>query len=472
MFFRYTYIFTLFLTTLLHVTTASTTTDNIRIEPSTSRFIDQYGRERIFHGINAVYKRAPYLPVAPADWVINQKVLTKFKSLGINVLRLGLMYVGAMPRKGWLNSTYFDSVETLVKLCQDNGIYTLLDAHQDLFSERFGGDGFPSWSLIQGNAKSFPYPYNETNLSWELYYMTEIVNSGFGYFYNNTDNLQYYYTQFWSESAKRFAKYSHMLGYELMNEPWPGDVFQDILIALPYKAYKQNLQPLYDTLSKEIWIQDPDHLVFFETITWDLECSGIEHVPGYAVNANKTVLSYHYYVPPQFFLNDTIFHKFRVRDKFSCGSMLTEFEAWNGETDDFKEVLKTADEWKESWIGWLSNPLALFSNSASFLSTFAHPYPQIVAGRISVMNFEPESNIFTLSYITNTKITSNETVIFVNKEMHYPNDFSINSTPTVGITIKRNDDNYHIIVYHNNNISNNGITVKITISPKTELNNL
>ena len=440
----------------------------IRVDSSSTRFIDEYGRERIFHGINAVYKGPPYLPVAPgAVWVIDQSVLTQFKALGVNVLRVGLMYAGAMPEKGQLNATYFDTVETFIRLCQDNGVYTLLDSHQDLFTEGIpSGDGFPVWSVIQGNAKAYPYPLDSTDLPWALYYMTEIVNSGFGHFYNNTDSLQDFYAAFWSEAGKRFAKYPLMLGYELINEPWAGDVYEDLLIALPFKAYRQNLQPLYDKLAAVIWLADPDHLVFFETVTWDNDQLGVQHVPGYSENSNKTVLSYHFYTPPQFDIDIVMSFKASFRDRFKCGSMLTEFEAWNGNTEKFQATLKTSDIWKESWIAWMANPLALLSSSEEYKATFAHPYAQIVAGSILLMNFEPVSRNFTLNYTANPKITSNESVIFVNKEIHYPSDFTVTSNPTQGVTIKRDDSNHHVIVEHDASISSMHTTVMIAILPK------
>ena len=465
MYYASSFLFLLFLSTHLVLQSLCYV---IRVDSSSGRFIDEFGRERIFHGINAVYKNPPFLPVSPsAAWVIDQSVLTKFKALGVNVLRVGLMYAGAMPEKGKLDSTYFDMVETFVKLCQDNGVYTLLDSHQDLFSNGIkGGDGFPAWSVIQGNAREFPYPLNSTELPWALYYMTEIVNSGFGHFYNNTDNLQEFYAQFWSEAGKRFAQYPFMLGYELINEPWAGDVYEDILIAIPANAYKKNLQPLYDKLAAAIWSADPRHLVFFETVTWDFSELGVDHVPGYTANANKTVLSFHFYAPPQFDISATLSSKAVFRGKFKCGSMLTEFEAWNGNTESFQSIIYKSDEWKESWIGWMANPLALLTSSEGFKATFAHPYAQIVAGSIKRMNFEPSSRKFTLVYIANPNILSNESIIFVNKDIHYQNDFVVSTTPTQGVTIQRDDSNHHLIVQHNPCISSTYATVTINILPE------
>lgn len=37
-------------------------------------------------------------------------------------------------------------------------IYVLLDAHQDLFSKRFCGEGVPDWAVTNEQAASFPHP--------------------------------------------------------------------------------------------------------------------------------------------------------------------------------------------------------------------------------------------------------------------------------------------------------------------------
>lgn len=38
------------------------TAANLTVDPSTGHFIDQYGRVRIYHGVNVVYKVDPYYP--------------------------------------------------------------------------------------------------------------------------------------------------------------------------------------------------------------------------------------------------------------------------------------------------------------------------------------------------------------------------------------------------------------------------
>lgn len=38
------------------------TVDSIKVDPDTSLFVDQYNRFRIYHGVNAVFKTAPFYP--------------------------------------------------------------------------------------------------------------------------------------------------------------------------------------------------------------------------------------------------------------------------------------------------------------------------------------------------------------------------------------------------------------------------
>ena len=49
---------------------------------------------------------------------------------------------------------------------------------------------------------------------------------------------------FWKTLAKRFRKHSSVLGYEVLNEPWAGNIFQDMSLLLPGVAGGRNLEPV------------------------------------------------------------------------------------------------------------------------------------------------------------------------------------------------------------------------------------
>ncbi len=84
----------------------------------------------------------------------------------------------------------------------------------------------------------------------------------------------------------------------------------------PDVADRKNLAPFYDALNTAIRQADPDHCIFFESVTWADFGTGFEHVPGGASEVegtdvaelkgqgagddfrNRSVYSFHYYEPP------------------------------------------------------------------------------------------------------------------------------------------------------------------------------
>ncbi len=74
-------------------------------------------------------------------------MLMQLQQLGENAIRLGVMWHGAEPTRGNYNSTYLDSVQSIVENAAKYEIYTLIGMHQDLLSEKFCGEGIPSWAV-------------------------------------------------------------------------------------------------------------------------------------------------------------------------------------------------------------------------------------------------------------------------------------------------------------------------------------
>ena len=46
---------------------------------------------------------------------------------------------------GLYNSTYLDLIDSLITRLGSRGIYTLLDAHQDILARRLCGEGIPDF---------------------------------------------------------------------------------------------------------------------------------------------------------------------------------------------------------------------------------------------------------------------------------------------------------------------------------------
>ena len=124
-------------------------------------FVDEAGRVRIFHGVNAVYK-TPFHPQTdtfdPLHSLSEQDV-ENFVEWGFNIVRLGVLWVGVEPTRNQVNQTYLDVMLSIVDRLQQNNIYTMVDGHQDVWSRQFCGEGAPEWTVtLPLDTAPFPVP--------------------------------------------------------------------------------------------------------------------------------------------------------------------------------------------------------------------------------------------------------------------------------------------------------------------------
>ena len=187
-----------------------------QVDAERQRLVDSNGSERLFHGVNVVSKGAPYLPRTdrfdPDDSLVESDILD-MKAMGFTAVRLLVAVPGVMPTRGFINTTYLDEVAKIVDMLAAAGIYTILDAHQDLFSPRFCGNGFPDWAVDYGNTsgweKPFAFPLPQSFTPYPLdpatgypqrkdclskpffrYYFSDAVGKAFQALYDNHDDLQ------------------------------------------------------------------------------------------------------------------------------------------------------------------------------------------------------------------------------------------------------------------------------------------
>jgi hypothetical protein len=100
-------------------------------------FVDEHGRERIFKGVNVVVKGPPWMPSINGFDSNTSLVAEDFillRSLGVNIIRLGVMWPGVEPERGVYNLTYLAAMKDLAAQAAEYGIYTLVDMHQDVVS--------------------------------------------------------------------------------------------------------------------------------------------------------------------------------------------------------------------------------------------------------------------------------------------------------------------------------------------------
>jgi endoglycosylceramidase len=82
---------------------------SIRVDPQNSMFVDQYGRFTVYHGVNAVYKIAPFHPDLEhfsTNYSLTDHDLYNLREWGMNVIRLHCAWEGVEPQPYQYNYTY------------------------------------------------------------------------------------------------------------------------------------------------------------------------------------------------------------------------------------------------------------------------------------------------------------------------------------------------------------------------------
>ena len=124
----------------------------IDIDTENRSFVDAQGRQVIFHGVNVVYKVDPYIPSSgdfDSQNSLNDEDIANLKKWGMNFVRLGVMWEAVERTEGTYDDAYLDKVEQLINKLGDAGIYTLVDAHQDVFARSMCGEGVPDFYAKQ-----------------------------------------------------------------------------------------------------------------------------------------------------------------------------------------------------------------------------------------------------------------------------------------------------------------------------------
>lgn len=202
-------------------------------------FYDELGRVRIFRGVAISYKVAPYLPMIDAFNPITsfaEDDLRLLDKLNLNVIRLGISWAAVQPRRGkdWFDLEYLARIKQMVETWEEAGLYVIIECHQDLFAEKFMGDGAPSWAITRDwNTLPFPMPVHGLSVAkydpllgvdsapinmnytdaWGFHYVSDSVTRAFWGLYTNYDGVQDEFVGFWEKLAETFTGMSNVMGY-------------------------------------------------------------------------------------------------------------------------------------------------------------------------------------------------------------------------------------------------------------------
>ncbi|WP_406835543.1 cellulase family glycosylhydrolase [Streptomyces sp. AHU1] len=237
---------------------------------------DSTGRQVLLRGVN-VNQLIDYGqpdPAKPTVWPLKDSDYALMARYGFDVQRLALSWSALEPKRGVFDEGYLERVRTAVRQAAAHGIHTVLDMHQDTFSKyvsaapgtrcranaspEFGNDGAPEWATRTDGAKACGFLGRD---------LAPNVQQAFTNLYNDTDGIGTEFAHAWGRLAKTFADDPAVAGYDLLNEPGPGNapgVTSSILLG---RLYQQAITSIRAAESKVPG--SFHHLVFFEpSILW------------------------------------------------------------------------------------------------------------------------------------------------------------------------------------------------------------
>ncbi len=174
-------------------------------------------------------------------------------SWGIDVIRLRV-HPGrrSSRREGTNDEDWLSRYDQLIDAAWARGIWTIIDFHQDIYSEVFCGDGFPAWTVPDAG------PPAHDCANWGLsYFNNPGVEAAFDRFWDAGSPVQAQYLSAWDLMIARYKDRPGVLGFEPFNEPGWGTADEGTFSATTLTSF-------YSTMVARMRAAAPTSLVFVD----------------------------------------------------------------------------------------------------------------------------------------------------------------------------------------------------------------
>lgn len=410
-------------------------------------------------------------------WITEQNVEREHTAFGFNFVRYLIFWDGIEPAKDSFSSEYLNRVEERVNWYTSRGMYVMLDMHQDLYSIKFWGDGAPLWACETNGIQPITLP---GGTPWWLKNIDPAVIACWTNFwgYSRYKYLQDHYILMWSKVMERFKNNPYVLGYDLMNEPWGGDLIKTFITG---EFERSQLSAFYNRLIPALRQIDPNKYFIFEPTPAPVTFGAKSNLPKISDSRSITKLGYAPHCYPYDTHEGTGYTasaKQQLRDwererktdvvrhgniPLVCGEFGLS-PTQNGFSDYLKDVTAMFDRNQWNWTYWSNDqgswsPLNADGSETPILQYLIRTYPKATQGKIESLFFDYPSKNFKLIYVANVNIQQ-PTEIFV-PDRFYPNGYNITVSGTTDY-VQENVSALQLVKIK----ANKSVTMTIEISPK------
>lgn len=440
---------------------ASTAPTSLLLNHSGRWITDSQGRVVVVHGMNYVKKSPTTLPdgsktLDTAADGFGDKDLQWLQDNGFNGLRLGVEDYGVEPQPGAFDETYIAAIASMASKSVAHEIFPLIDFHEDDFSPDFAsGNGLPAWMVQDDGLPHTPecgfgcdqFVMPALLVTWDHFWADQPAADGMG--------LQEHFARATAHVASELAGIEGLLGYEILNEPWPGSSWPSCLAVnkgcpKPDAALSRFNQIVTPALRQA----DARHLIFAEpystfndsfptniTALADGNAGFAFHVYCLLDGADQgsELPGAEIVCPPMETktFDNADAHVMQTQE----AQLMTEF----GATPDTRVITRLttdADQHMTSWLWWTydegtgldpsKNPPDQNLDQA-VANLLVRAYPRAIAGTPQNWSFDATGKTFTLTYTTQRVDGSGDfpagslTEIFL-PQRQYPNGYRVSVT--------------------------------------------
>jgi len=411
---------------------AAPTPSDWRLLADSTTLKDGLGRTVFLRGVNAG-GRSKFAPYVPFDYAPGQyataldSYMARAQSWGIDAMRVPFTWAALEPVEGQDDQAWLSRYAELLGAAWAHGIYTIIDFHQDIYSEVYCGDGFPGWTVPNP-----PAPHHDCP-GWSARYVGDPnVVQAFDHFWGNTTGVQTEYQAAWDRMIAHFADTPGVIGFEPINEPAAGSQAET-----PFEA--QTLTTFHMQVAAHMRAAAPHSLVFVDpaginglTATTHLGNPGVTGV----------VFAPHYYpLGPQSpaAVLSGLGNWADVGRAWNVPVWLGEFGASNTDPNGAAYIasvfaaadalgLSGVEDWEysvstELWNSESNSVVAADGTEYPVAQALIRPFARAVAGSAVTQRWDTASRTFALSYVPGNPATNVSAVRLPSRA--YPSGYAV-----------------------------------------------
>jgi len=348
------------------------------------------------------------------------------------------MWEAVERTEGVYDEEYLNKVEDLINALGEQGIYTLVDAHQDVFARTMCGEGVPDFYAKEAvgrhptcvnvvidrvlkpiyeklgvciSIKDYEFEFDENDdpviadcqtQDFYVYYSSPESLRAFQALYTNKNGIRDKFVAYWDRVSLRFANNPYVVGYDPLNEPGLTDPYPDPTLMLPGHMDREYLSPMFAEVFEKYYANSDKSVMWFEPMSTPDEIGippgyvfpvGYDTPPGGEIGSANHVLNDHTYCcqlsplmcatgePREDKAAECLaFHRNRIHtraldaERLGIPLHITEFGACLTEGPCTQEITQVADVCDENLVGWAYWEFKTYKDLTTSASTGAEGF--------------------------------------------------------------------------------------------------